>query len=121
MHTGRGWLRVGVTITIGLSGVVFVVGNEATVMKIVVDGSRTGHEVCQVRCGGVDEVCGMRRAVRWRNHTTITRRRSRVGCTIRARPTAGRAQAHSGSARFGSGNDSGRVRAGATWDVWSVE
>jgi hypothetical protein len=56
--TGWGRLCVGVTITIaiGLSGVVFVIGNEATVMKIVVDGSRTGHEVHRVRCRGADKV-----------------------------------------------------------------
>jgi hypothetical protein len=41
-----------------LSDVVFIVENEATLTKIIVDGSRTGHEVRQVRCRGVDEVCG---------------------------------------------------------------
>jgi hypothetical protein len=53
--TGRGRLHVGVAIAIGLSGVVFVVGNDAIVMKIVIDGSIINHEVCRVRCGGVDE------------------------------------------------------------------
>jgi hypothetical protein len=42
-------LCVGVTvasaIAISLNGVIFIVGNKATVMKIIVDGSRTGHEV----------------------------------------------------------------------------
>jgi hypothetical protein len=54
--TGRGRLRVGVAIAIGLSGVIFVIGNKTTMMKIIVDGSRTGHEVRRVQCGGVDEV-----------------------------------------------------------------
>jgi hypothetical protein len=53
--TGRGQLRVRVAIAIGLGGIVFIIGNEATVMKIVVDGSKTSHEVCWVRCGGADE------------------------------------------------------------------
>jgi hypothetical protein len=42
-------------VAIGLSGDVFVTGNEATVTKIIVDGSRTDHEMCRVRCAGVEE------------------------------------------------------------------
>jgi hypothetical protein len=53
---GWGWLRVGVAI--GFNGVIFIVGNKATVTKIIIDGSRTDHEVRQVRCGGADEVLG---------------------------------------------------------------
>jgi hypothetical protein len=41
-----------------LSDIVFVVENKATVMKIVVHGSRTSHEVHRVRCRGADEVRG---------------------------------------------------------------
>jgi hypothetical protein len=73
-HIGRSRLHVGATvaianaITIGFNVVIFVVDNETTVMKIIVDGSRTGHyhevKVCVhwVQCGGVDDLmrCMMR-------------------------------------------------------------